>query len=565
MASETDERRPLLQDDTDEQAGQTKKSTYASVTVVQADEPVSASNVSAIENGQAQAEEDGNARMAKLIVPLGLGVFLAAMDQTIVASSYASIGNELKELQRTSWVATGYMLTLTSFQPLYGKLSDIYGRKACLLFAYAVFGIGCLLCGMARNMNELIAARALAGLGGGGMSTVVTILVSDIVPLRSRGTWQGVLNIIFATGSATGAPLGGLLADGIGWRWAFLIQSPLTFLAFAIVSFALYLPSKEQETSDFKSKLRRVDFLGALTLVSGVLALLVALDRGGNVSWTSSITLGCLAASFVLLSLFALVETRIAAEPFAPARVLVHPSLLAAFFCNLLSIGAAMCVIFHAALFLQAAHGASAAQAGLGLLPAIIASVIGSLSSGIIMQKTGKYYWLTVVAYCTMALGVVAIVSSTFLDNVRVGFGVTEAGLAVMSIGNGTGITTTLIALLACATQADQAIATAISYLFRSLGSVLGISLGSTLVQDALRTDLRARLAGRPGIDVEKIVEQTRASLASLKTLPVEIQEIVRASYAEAVRRAFVFSLVLAIGAAISAFFVKEKPLTRKP
>lgn len=567
MSAEADERRPLLQDDSDEQANPTKKSTYASVTVVQSDEPVSVRDASEVENAEAQPEEDGNARMAKLIIPLGLGVFLAAMDQTIVASSYASIGNELKELQRTSWVATGYMLTLTSFQPLYGKLSDIYGRKGCLLFAYAVFGIGCLLCGLARNMNELIAARALAGLGGGGMSTVVTILVSDIVPLRSRGTWQGILNIIFATGSATGAPLGGLLADGIGWRWAFLVQTPMTFLAFAIVSFALHLPVKEQDSTDFRTKVRRIDFLGALTLVSGILALLVALDRGGNVSWSSPITIGSLAASVVLLSLFALVETRIASEPFAPSRVLAHPSLLAAFFCNFFGVASAMCVVFHVALLLQAAHGASAAQAGLGLLPAIIGGVSGSLGGGLLMQKTGKYYWLTASMYCVMVLGVAAIVGSTYFgdENARLGFGLAEGGLAVMSIGNGAGITTTLIAIIACASTADQAIATAISYLFRSLGSVLGISLGSTLVQDTLRTDLRARLAGRPGVDVEKIVEQTRASLASLKTLPPAIQEIVRASYAEAVRRAFVFALVLAIGAAVSSFFVKEKSLTRKP
>jgi MFS family permease len=112
-----------------------------------------------------------------------------------------------------------YFLTLTTFQPLYGKLSDIFGRKEALLFAYAVFGIGCLFCGLARSMNELIGARAFAGIGGGGMTTVVTILMSDIVPLRKRGTWQGYINIIYATGASMGAPLGGLFADNIGWRW----------------------------------------------------------------------------------------------------------------------------------------------------------------------------------------------------------------------------------------------------------------------------------------------------------------------------------------------------------
>jgi MFS family permease len=125
-----------------------------------------------------------------------------------VVSSYGAIGNDLKELNRTSWIATAYLLTTTSFQPLYGKLSDIFGRKASLLFAYTVFGVGCLGCGLSRTMGQLIAARAFAGIGGGGMTTVVSILVSDLVPLRSRGTWQGLLNIVFASGAAAGAPLG---------------------------------------------------------------------------------------------------------------------------------------------------------------------------------------------------------------------------------------------------------------------------------------------------------------------------------------------------------------------
>lgn len=134
------------------------------------------------------------------------------MDNTIVVSSYGAIGTDLKALSKTSWIATAYLLTTTSFQPLYGKLSDIFGRKPALLFAYAIFGIGCLGCGLARSLGEIVAARAFAGIGGGGMTTVVSILVSDIVPLRSRGTWQGVLNIVFASGAAVGGPLGTLMS-----------------------------------------------------------------------------------------------------------------------------------------------------------------------------------------------------------------------------------------------------------------------------------------------------------------------------------------------------------------
>ena len=140
-------------------------------------------------------------RRLKYILPaVGIGIFLAAADQTIIVSCYGKIGSDLEALNKSSWIATSYFLTLTSFQPLYGKISDIFGRKEALLFAYTIFGLGCLLCGLARTMDELIAARAFAGIGGGGMTTVVSILMSDIVPLRERGTWQGIINIIYASG-----------------------------------------------------------------------------------------------------------------------------------------------------------------------------------------------------------------------------------------------------------------------------------------------------------------------------------------------------------------------------
>jgi hypothetical protein len=154
-------------------------------------------------------------RMKFIFPAVAIGVFLAAADGTIIISSYGKIGSELDALNKTSWIANAYFLTLTAFQPLYGKLSDIFGRKACLLFAYSVFGLGCLFCGVAQDINQLIASRAFAGVGGGGMTTIVSIMLSDIVTLRERGKWQGYINIVYATGAATGAPLGGKLKGNI--------------------------------------------------------------------------------------------------------------------------------------------------------------------------------------------------------------------------------------------------------------------------------------------------------------------------------------------------------------
>ena len=300
-----------------------------------------------------------------------------------------------------------YFLTLTSFQPLYGKLSDIFGRKPALLFAYAVFGIGCLFCGLARDMNELIAARAFAGIGGGGMTTVVSIMMSDIVPLRERGTWQGIINIIFASGAGIGAPLGGILADLFSWRWAFLAQAPMCLLAFISVSLVLRLPQKE--SLGWKKKLARVDFLGAFVLVCAVFALLLGLDRGSNVSWSIPVALVPLCISFPLFALFGIVEQRFALEPFAPGRVIWDRSLVACYFCNFFSFGGWLAVVFYLPLFFQAVDGFTATQAGVRLLPGICAGVSGSLFGGLLMQRTGKYYWLTICAYTSLVFGALMV------------------------------------------------------------------------------------------------------------------------------------------------------------
>ncbi|KAF9445143.1 MFS general substrate transporter, partial [Macrolepiota fuliginosa MF-IS2] len=157
----------------------------------------------------------------------------------LIITAYGAIGSYFAELEKTSWIATAYLLTVTSFQPLSGKLSDIFGRKSCILSAYIIFAIGCTLCGSARNMNMLIACRALAGIGGGTMAALASITISDLVPLRSRGTWQGIMNVVWACGNIAGSSLGGFLADTIGWRWCFFVQLPLVFISILSVFFFL--------------------------------------------------------------------------------------------------------------------------------------------------------------------------------------------------------------------------------------------------------------------------------------------------------------------------------------
>ncbi|KAJ6137950.1 hypothetical protein N7471_004436 [Penicillium samsonianum] len=518
-----------------------------------------------VESGDpVQTEERGKEsdpdvqKQLKYIVPaISLGIFLSAADQTIIMASYGQIGSDLKALNLTSWIATSYFLTLTSFQPLYGKLSDIFGRKPCLLFAYAVFGIGCLGCGLARNINELIAARVFQGIGGGGMTTVVSILMSDIVPLRDRGLWQGIINIIYATGAGTGAPLGGILSDYIGWRWAFLAQFPLCIIAFIAVSFLLKLPPRE--SAHWKTKLHRIDFLGAVVLVGAVLGFLIGLDRGSNVSWKLPLTIASLGVSAVLFVVFILVEIYQAAEPFAPGHIIFNRTFFACYCCNFFSFGGWIAALFYIPLYFQAVDGVSATTAGLRLLPSILSGVSGSVIAGLLMKWYGKYYWLTVAAYAFLTTGVFCIY--LFSGGVVASTVPMICGMVVSAFGNGIGVTTTLIGLISNATYEDQAVVTACSYLFRSLGSVIGLSLSSTVVQQVLRNRLQSGL--RDSKNIDQIVEGVRESLDFIKTLDPATAMIVRDSYGWSTNKGFAFLVCVVFFALLSSCFIRESKLNR--
>jgi hypothetical protein len=322
------------------------------------------------------------------------------------------------------------------------------------------------------------------------------------------------------------------------------------------VSVVLQLPA--QEDVNWKVKLRRVDFLGALVLVGAVFLLLVGLDHGSNVAWGSRLTIASLASSLVLFALFLVVEAKIAAEPFAPIHIVFERSLFACYLCNFFSFAGWLSILFYVPLFYQAVDGMSASQAGVRLLPSIVAGVTGSLFAGSVMRRTGKYYWLTVAAYTSLTLGVVPILLSTgLITKSTLGISI---GLAVGGFGNGIGVTSSLIALLSNSTYDDQAVATACSYLFRSLGSVVGVSLSATVVQQYLRANLREALSGD---DAEEISRRVRESLEYIKTLEPGVRDLVRQSYGHATRASFVMDMSLVSGAMLAAFWIRERKLSR--
>ena len=313
------------------------------------------------------------------------------------------------------------------------------------------------------------------------------------------------------------------------------------------VSFVLRLP--KQDSSNWKTKLRRIDFVGASVLVAAILLLLLGLDRGSNDSWSAPITITSLCISLPLFILFVFVELKLAVEPFAPGRIIFKRSLLACYLCNFFGLGSWMAILFYIPLFYQAVDGFSATQAGVRLLPNVIAAVSGSLTGGLLMQRTGKYRRLTVVAYSTSTLGTLLIILCTGLV-VNNTYGI-SSGLVLGGFCLGIGTTTTLIGLIANAAPEDQALATACSYLFRSLGSVVILSLNASVVQQSLRNQLREQLNN--GRNVDEVVKRVRQSLDYINTLEPTVRKSVRQCFATSTRNGFVFVLGIACCAMLAS------------
>jgi hypothetical protein len=335
------------------------------------------------------------------------------------------------------------------------------------------------------------------------------------------------------------------------------VQGPVCIIAIIAVTILLTIPPPEY--SHWFTKLRKIDFLGAFTLVFAIFCLLVGMDRGSNVSWTSKTTIAFCAASLPLFALFVFIEMKIASFPFAPGHIIFHRSLVASYLTNFFGLAANMGVMFYFPLYMQAVDGFSATQAGVRLIPVMICMVSGSLFGGLYMQRTGRYYRLTIASICVGLLGACITFScSGFLTSSTLGITV---GLSTSCFGVSASVTTTLLSVLANADPADQAIATACTYLFRSLGSVTGVSVAATVVQATLRVELRDRLES--GKVADEIVERVRQSLDFIKTLEPNVRVIVRRCYQGATNASFAVSILVMCGALVASCFIKERRLSR--
>ncbi|RDL39790.1 Uncharacterized protein BP5553_04130 [Venustampulla echinocandica] len=495
-------------------------------------------------------------------------VFLSGFDGTITASTYAVIGSEFNAANTVSWLTTSYLITSTAFQPLYGRFSDILGRRACFFTATLTFLVGCLGCGLAPDVVSLNLMRGLTGLGGGGLMTMATIINSDMIPFKERGMYQACQNVLHGFGSICGASLGGAIADTIGWRWCFLCQVPVSIFAFVVghyvikdTSTPLLVPEDAEEEDLVKSrpsKWKQIDLSGAVLLVLGLSAQLTAMSMGGNnYPWSDIRVIASLIVSVILLAVFILVELRTEAIPVMPMTML-HGTLAISNLISNVCVGmAAYAFLFLIPLFFQVVLLDSASQAGMRLVIPSLATPIGGIIAGLVMSRHGRLSELVRTGCFIMMVGNGLVASLDYRDSNWKYL----VYLFPANLGQGIAYPSILFTFLAAFDHSQQAVSTSMVYLFRSLGTVWGVAASSTIIQNVLSTRLPVLLDGIP--EKDKIIDEIRHSVTILKDLPPEIQAIARQVYFEALRYGFIGSTAVCMIAFISALFARGRSLNR--
>lgn len=481
-----------------------------------------------------------------------VGVFLGAIDTTIIATLSAPISSEFKSLSLLSWLAAAYLIANAACQPISGRLTDIFGRGPGLVFSNVFFAAGNLICGLAQTDTVMILGRVVAGIGGGGLMSISTFLASDLVPLRKRGVIQGIGNICFGSGAMLGGVFGGFVNDtsSWGWRLAFLVQVPVVVVSGLLVFFLVKVPPKVSN----KSTLSRIDFLGAFLTISFLVVLLLGLNAGGNlVPWTDPLVLTTLPLALVLLVAFIVWESR-SALPIIPVRLLIHRTVLTACVTNLACTMANTILIFYVPIYLQVL-GYSPTQSGFRILFGSLGVSFSSIGCGFIMRKTGRYLALGICVLVAFVAGT-AIIATLDADSPS---WVPFPAFVLTGAGYGGMLTITLLACIASVDHSQQAVITSATYAFRSVGATLGVTVASVVYQNILKARLWDRFGSYPGAASE--IKRIRDDLDELKHLPDGWKDGVISSFMEAFRGVWLTTLGLALVGLVCVSLMKQHKL----
>jgi EmrB/QacA subfamily drug resistance transporter len=476
---------------------------------------------------------------------LMLGMFLAALDQTIVGTALPTIVNSLHGLNHMSWVVTAYLLTSTISTPLYGKLSDQFGRKGLFQAAIVIFLVGSVLAGVSQNMTQLIAFRGVQGLGAGGLMAMAMTIIADVVSPRDRGRYQGYFGATFALSAVAGPLLGGVFTDSLSWRWIFYINIPIGIVALVVTSAVLKLPFRRQS--------HRIDYLGAgLMLVGVTAALLVTVWGGTQYRWGSPTIVGLSVVAVSFLVGFALWERR-AAEPILPPDLfhlgIFRVASCVSFLLAMIMFGA----IIYLPLYLQLVDGVSAMVSGLLMIPLMIGLLASSILSGQLVTRTGRYKVFPVIGAALVTLGM------WLLSQLGLGTSHLTMSLYVIVLGAGMGMTMQIQVL---ATQnavpaSHIGTATAAVTFFRSLGGAFGTSLFGAVFIAGLSHWIPVLVPGAAAKSIH-VSGQFSMSPAQLHAYPTPVQHGILESFVRSLHSVFLLGVPLAVAMLVLTLLLKE-------
>lgn len=477
---------------------------------------------------------------------LMLGTVLAALDGTIVNTALPTIAGKLNGFSSYAWVGTIYILTGTIATPILGKLGDLYGRRRVVLSAIGIFVVGSVMCGVSQNMTQLIVARGVQGLGGGGIQALTFAILGDLVSPRDRGRYMGLYTGVYAASAVVGPLLGGWMISHFAWEWIFLVNLPVGAVAFFAISATLKVPFRRRET--------RIDFLGA-GLLSGCLgSLILALEHGRN-GWTEPSVLALAAAAIILLVLFLIQESR-TPEPIIPLhlfknRVFVIASSMG-FCAGTLAYGAGAFL----PLQFQDANFVSPTRAGLYLVPLMIGVMMGSAYGGRRISATGRYKIIPVVGLGLAIIGVTSISQITSTS----GFWWLAVPMLFIGVGNGSTFTTTSIAVQNAIDPREIGISTATLMALRTLGGSLGLAIYGTVFATVVKRELSDRVPAG-SLPTGRTASSLLREPAAIKALAEPVRDGVVQSITAGTGRVFLIAVPVALIAFVLALRLPELPL----
>ncbi|KAI4954926.1 hypothetical protein J4E86_006236 [Alternaria arbusti] len=490
-----------------------------------------------------------------------MGVFISQADTSLVLATYGKISSEFHDLESGSWLLSSYMLAMCISQPLFGKLSDIFGRKSCLQVAYVLFAIGTLGSGLGRSMAQIIAARTIQGAGGAGMVCMVSILLTDLLPFHEVALYRSYVNVVQTVGRSCGGVIGGLLASTIGWRWAFLAQVPPVILSIVLVQWKLDVPQKTFKPGHCEStrdKLRRIDFVGAVCMSITIFTALLVLDTGGQkYDWNHPVIVTSACAAVIGAGTFVVYERYFAKEPIFPVQLLTRYVVGTSYGILLLQNFSQTALMFIIPIYFQVTNNASTGEAGAYLIPSVVGNTVGGLLTGAWIKRTGSYKAPTILASASSALSFVLLLLFWRGHTTVLG------SLLIFPAGFATGMahSAVFVGLTSAVAEDEVAIAGSGLYLSGNVGGVTGVSGAAAVFQIVLQMGLNHALEGRN--DASEIVEKATSDIAYIQHVGDGLRELLMPAYIYATQQVFVLGLVASVIAFSIALVTKERNLLK--